>query len=349
MQPQTYTTSTTPQARQQQAIQKVEGKTALDRIRQYAEMDEVKKRFINLLGDRDGKAYVESVVIAVAANDNLQKCSPKSIMVSAMRAASLKLSVDPIMKQAHLVPFNDEATLIVDYHGLVQLSVNTGYYDKPPYVSEVYEGEKVKTNRFTGEVTIEGEKVSDTVIGWCGYFKAKNGTERWLYMTNDDLDTHGEKYSRGYNYKNKKGEFTSLWHKEPEAMRRKTVLRLLVSRWGNFSPQVQNVIMNDEAPIDVEAESLPEAPEVKSAPELHQSKIAAVSILTGEGNPDPVKDGTWTDFLQWKERAAKVNYVLPVVDRATTTEDDMREYLSQIAREITAEELSANAEQETLL
>src|SRR3989304_5549889 len=99
------TTHATPAERQQQAIVKVEAKTALDRIRQYAEMDEVKKRFINLLGDRDGRAYVESVVIAVANSDNLQQCTPKSIMISAMRAASLKLSVDPILKQAHLVPF----------------------------------------------------------------------------------------------------------------------------------------------------------------------------------------------------------------------------------------------------
>lgn len=319
---------------------KQEKTTALARIRAYAEMDEVKKRFTNLLGDRDGRAYVESVVIAVANNEQLQKCSPKSIMVSAMRAASLKLSVDPILKQAHLVPFNDEATLIVDYHGLVQLSVNTGYYDKPPYVSEVYEGEKVKTNRFTGEVTIEGERTSDAVIGWCGYFKAKNGTERWLYMTNEELDAHGEKYSRGYNYKNKHGDFTSLWRKEPEKMRRKTILRLLVSRWGNFSPQVQNILMQDEPAIDVDAADLPNDADIKIkvAPEIHNSKSASISILTGEGNPDPVTNDTWADWQSWKERAAKVAYILPDIDRAVTTETDLRNYLIQIGPEIANEE-----------
>ena len=226
-------------------------KTALAKIRVYAEMDEVKKRFVNLLGDRDGRAYVESVVIAVAANDNLQKCSPKSIMVSAMRAASLKLSVDPIMKQAHLVPMGSEATIIVDYHGLVQLSVNTGYYEIPPNVFEVYEGEDVKMERFSGKVEIVGERTSKTVIGWCGYFKGKNGTERWLYMTNEECDAHGKKYSKAFNSPK------SGWTTEREKMRRKTVLRLLVSRWGNFSPQVQSVIMQDEPAIDAEAFELP--------------------------------------------------------------------------------------------
>lgn len=227
-------------------------KTGLAKVKAYAEMAEVQKRFVNLLGDRDGRAYVESVVIAVANNSNLQQCSPKSIMISAMRAASLKLSVDPIMKQAHLVPMGKEATIIVDYHGLVQLSVNTGYYEIPPNVFEVYEGETVKMDRLSGKIEIdEASRVSDKIIGWCGYFKAKNGTERWLYMTNEECDAHGKKYSKAFE------SAKSGWQTEREKMRRKTVLRLLVSRWGNFSPHVQNVIMNDEPVIDAETAELP--------------------------------------------------------------------------------------------
>lgn len=229
----------------------IKEKTGLAKVKAYAEMEEVKQRFVNLLGDRDGRAYVESVVIAVANNSNLQKCSPKSIMISAMRAASLKLSVDPIMKQAHLVPMGTEATLIVDYHGLVQLSVNTNYYEIAPNVSEVFKGEEISVDRFSGRVTIEGKKESDETIGWCGYFKAKNGTERWLYMTNEECDAHGKKYSKAYNSPK------SGWNTDREKMRRKTVLRLLVSRWGNFSPLVQNVMMADEPAIDAEAIELP--------------------------------------------------------------------------------------------
>lgn len=237
------------QAKHEAEIQRQQ--TGLEKVKAYAEMEEVKKRFINLLGDRDGRAYVESVVIAVANSDNLQKCSPKSIMISAMRAASLKLSVDPIMKQAHLVPMGSEATLIVDYHGLVQLSTNTGYYEIAPNVFEVYEGEEVKLERFSGKISIEGERVNNNVIGWCAYFKAKNGSERYLYMTNEEADAHGKKYSKAYNSPK------SGWNTDREKMRRKTVLRNLVSRWGNFSPHVQNVIMQDEPAIDADAYELP--------------------------------------------------------------------------------------------
>jgi len=226
-------------------------KNGLEKVKAYAEMEEVQKRFVNLLGNRDGRAYVESVVIAVANNEKLQLCTPKSIMISAMRAASLKLSVDPIMKQAHLVPMGDTATLIVDYHGLVQLSVNTNYYEIAPNVFEVYEGEEVKTERFSGKVTIEGERINDKVIGWCGYFKAKNGSERYLYMTNEECDAHGKKYSKAFNSPK------SGWNTEREKMRRKTVLRLLVSRWGNFSPVVKQIIQQEEPVIDAEHVEMP--------------------------------------------------------------------------------------------
>lgn len=216
-------------------------KNALAKVKTYAEIEEVKQRFVNLLGEAGGKNYVESVVIAVANNSALQKCSPKSIFVSAMRAASLKLSVDPALKQAHLVPYGDTATLIVDYHGLLTLSINTGYYEHAPHVAEVWEGETPKINRFTGAVTIEGEKTSDKIIGWLAYFKAKNGIERWEYMTNEQIDAYAQKYNpRGYSSPN------GVWNKEREKMRRKTVLRILLNKWGNFSPEVKQLIQIDE-------------------------------------------------------------------------------------------------------
>lgn len=303
-------------------------KTSLAKIRAYAEMEEVQKRFIRLLGDRDGRAYVESVVIAVSSNDQLQKCSPKSIMVSAMRAASLKLSVDPALHQAHLVPFGNEATLIVDYHGLVQLSVNTGYYEYAPNVSEVYEGETAKTDRFTGVVTIEGEKTSNNVIGWVGYFKAKNGVERYLYMTNEELDAHGEKYSKGYNYK-KNNEYTSLWRKEPEKMRRKTVLRLLVMRWGNFSPQVQNVIKADEETIEAEAIDMPDDSNITVEEKPRRSALEAMSEM-GFDNPDPIKDATWKEWGSLQARAGKNGIDTAVINKAKSTEQDLKAYMSEI-------------------
>jgi len=215
--------------------------TSLDILKTYARNVEVQERFTALLGPQGGRQYVESILIAVANNEALQSCSAKSIMIAGMRAASLRLSVDPILKQAHLVPFGKEATLIPDYHGLVMLTEQTAMYSVAPNVFEVYTGEKVDIDRFSGRVTLSGSRSGDAIIGWCGYFKFKTGTERYLYMTNEEIDAHAKKYNlKGFTKEN------GIWKKETDKMRRKTVLRILVLRWGHFSPAQISIIQQDE-------------------------------------------------------------------------------------------------------
>lgn len=247
----------------------VHAKTAMDKIKAYAAMEEVQKRFVTLLGDKVGRAYVESVVIAVANSEDLQKCSASSIMISAMRAASLHLSVDPLLHQAHLVPMGKDAMLILDYRGLQQLSINTGYYEIAPYVGEVYQGEEVKLkNRFSGEVEVVGERVNNEIIGWLAYFKGKQGDERWLYMSNEECDAHGKKYSKSFESNR------SAWKTDRAKMRRKTVLRQLLTRYGNFSPEIKSAIMQEDV-IDGEAFTMPsdENIEVKSAPRRSDEEL----------------------------------------------------------------------------
>lgn len=250
--------------------------TPLDKIKAYTKLPDIQERFVNMLGAREGRAYLESVIIAVANSDSLQECSPKSIMISAMRAASLRLSVDPTLKQAHLVPFGREATLIVDYHGLCTLTEATGSYRYPPNVSPVYVGETVKVNRFNGTVEISGTSTEPrTTQGWVGYFCLRNGTERYLYMSNEECDEHGKRYSKAYN------SAKSGWNTDREKMRRKTVLRLLVSRWAPFSAAVDRILKQDEDDPEImgEASDLPDDTNIVVTPRKPYTEAEALRGL----------------------------------------------------------------------
>lgn len=272
---------------------------------------------------------MESVIIAVSREDTLQACTPKSIMIAAMRAASLKLSVDPIMEQAHLVAYGNQATLIPDYHGLVQLSVNTNYYEIAPTVSEVYEGEEVEVDRFTQRVTITGEPTSNVVKGWCAYYKAKNGIERWLYMSNEDCDAHGQRYNpKGY------ASQKSVWHTDRDKMRRKTCLRVFIKRYGNFSPVMQKFLISDEAPIDVSTEDLPDDNATKVVPEIKVNKDVSIGILSGNANPDPIKDETWKRLEDLRALAIERGVIVPDVNRDATTDADLCAYLESVSGQI---------------
>jgi len=224
-------------------------------IKKYANSPEVIERFQAILGEHEARPYVESVILAVTGDESgrLQACDPASIMHSALRAATLHLSVDKAVHEAHLVAFGNKATLIPDYRGLVKLLEDTGRY-KHINVSAVYAGEIVKKNRITGEVEITGEQTGDEIIGWLAYFQKTNGVEKFNYMTTEECLAHGRKYSKGFN--------SGAWKSDPDKMCRKTALRMLCNQWGEFSPVVAQVLKEDDEVIDAELEEMPEVASV---------------------------------------------------------------------------------------
>lgn len=255
----------------EQQSDKKHRETRVEKFRKYADHEVIKEQFKNLLGGNDkiARRYVESVVIAVAANEKLQACSSKSIMIAALQAASLGISVDPTAQQAYLVPYGEDVKLITDYRALVQMCVNTNYYKYAPETNAVYEGETPNTNRLTGEVTITGEKVSDVTIGWLTYSEAKNGIKRWLYMSNEDCDKHAETYNPG-GFKAKDSPWNNKGGANKDKMRRKTCLRTFIRRYGNFSPVQEQFFYADEPVIDATFDLPDESsiPDPEPEPEL---------------------------------------------------------------------------------
>jgi phage RecT family recombinase len=215
--------------------------STLVKTRTYGRTAAVLATFTNLMKGDPTKArqYVETVMTVVARDERLQYCAPRNIFNEAARAAALGLSVEPALQQAYLVPDeNNHVTMVVDYRGLVQLSENTGAYAEAPYVSEVWEGEMVNRNRLTGEVTITGTPDgTGRIQGWMAHFKTIQAVERWEYMSNSDCDMWAMKY-------NPKGYFqeAGAWQNEPDKMRRKTVLRALMRKWGKFSPYAEVIL-----------------------------------------------------------------------------------------------------------
>ena len=202
---------------------------ALAKVTKYFDSEVVRARFREVLGSRDAGAYISSVLLAVAGSNSLQECSLQSIYMSALRAASLRLSVDPSTGQAYLVPFKGDATLIVGYKGLQDMAVRTGKY-RYINVGPVYEGEVIEEDRISGFHRFTGQRKSKKIIGWIAAFELYSGYGKTMYMTVDEVHDHAKKYSKAYNNQ------SSPWKSDPDKMERKTVLRLLLRRWGYLDP-----------------------------------------------------------------------------------------------------------------
>jgi recombination protein RecT len=215
-------------------------------VREFFTQPAIFSRFEEIMGNREAAGYIAQVGIAVANSDKLRECTHQSIFISAMRAATLRLSVDPATGEAHLVPYGKKATLIVGYKGLMQMALRTLKYR---YINtgKIYEGETVEEDRITGYLKITGSATSKNVIGWISAFELVAGYGKAIYMTLDEIYAHAKKYSPSFSYND------SVWKTNPESMERKTILRRLLSQWGYFDPSDKKLLEEvDEQPIDVD-------------------------------------------------------------------------------------------------
>lgn len=244
--------------------------TAIQKVSNYLHSEDVKLRFADVVGERNAGAYISSVLLAVANSKDLQKCTIGSIYISALRAATLKLSVDPSTGQAYLVPFKDQATLIVGYKGLYDMAVRTSKY-RYIAVNPIYEGEIPTGDRISGLITsIGGGRTSEQIIGWLGSFEMRDGFAHTLYMTREECQAHGAKYSKTYQSDG------SLWKKEPAKMETKTVLRLLLRHWGYLDPVD---MMNLTAAEDAASDETIDAVMVETAKASRKSELELMSEL----------------------------------------------------------------------
>jgi recombination protein RecT len=110
--------------------------------------------------------------------------------------------------------------------------MRTGQYQRIN-VADVHEGEIESIDFVTGDI-VRGEKKSDKVVGYIAYFRLVNGFEKSLYMSVEEVKEHAAKFSK--TYRNKQG----VWHTNFNRMAEKTVLKLLISRFGIMSTDMQS-------------------------------------------------------------------------------------------------------------
>lgn len=223
--------------------------------------DDVKTKFQELLGKR-APSFITSVLQIVSQNNLLAKADPASIYQAAAVAATLDLPLNNNLGFAYIVPFNAKqpdgtykqvAQFQLGYKGFKQLSLRSGQF-VTINATDVREGEIKKFDRLTGQIDFEWienfeEREKKKVVGYVSYFELINGYSQTLYMTIQQLDKHGKKYSQTF----KKG--FGLWKDDFEAMCLKTVTKLNLSKNAPLSIDLQRAVVVDQAIIK-DSESL---------------------------------------------------------------------------------------------
>jgi len=210
-------------------------------IKDYFSNDQVRSKFAEVLGTKTA-SFCTTVVQIASQSEMLQKCDPASIMQSAMVAATLDLPVNPNLGFAYILPYGSKAQFQLGYKGLIQLAQRSGQFINIS-ATPIYDGQIVAENPLTGYV-FDFTKKSSKVVGYAAYFKLLNGFEKTLYMSVEQLQAHGKKYSQTY----KKG--FGLWADDFDSMAQKTVIKLLLSKYAPLSVEMSKALVADQAVIE---------------------------------------------------------------------------------------------------
>lgn len=210
----------------------------------------------SVLGSRKG-LFVNNIVALVSADEKLQKCTPMSIIYAGIKATALNLALDQNLGHAYIIPYNNtksgivEAQFQIGYKGLIQLALRTGLY-RTINVIEVKAGELSNHNILTGEFELKAvaNREKAETIGYAAYFALLSGFTKIMYMSAEDVKSHAMQYSQTYKSKLDYVKKSSKWSTDFDAMAKKTVLKLLLSKFGPLSVVLQNAIVADQAVID---------------------------------------------------------------------------------------------------
>lgn len=239
-------TDNTPAATNGNGVTK---KTQATNIKEFLAAPQIQARIKDMLGKKAGN-FVTSVISIAGQDKLLAESEPRSLFNAALTAASLDLPISKQLGFAHIIGYKNnkegivEAQFQMGWKGFVQLAQRSGQYKKINAVA-VRDGQLVEQDELAGNTFDWQAKKSDTVIGYVAFFELQNGYRQELYMANEDVAAHGKKYSKSF------AKGYGPWVDNFEAMALKTVIKLLLSKWGPLSvdPVMAQAIELDQAVI----------------------------------------------------------------------------------------------------
>lgn len=242
-------------------------------------------------------SFVANVTALVSSDTKLQQCEPMTVVYAAMKATALDLPIDPNLGFAYVIPYADrkagkvEAQFQMGYKGYIQLAIRSGQF-KTINVTEVKEGELKSVDMLTGEIAFQhrGDRTQLPTIGYAAYFELLNGFRKTLYMTREEVEQHAAKYSQTYRADKAKGWTSSRWSQDFDPMAKKTVLKLLISKFAPLSIDMQQAVTNDQGIFDAPdaqpryADNQPEEVEAEEVNETRKLLKGAMAAAMGKAS-----------------------------------------------------------------
>ena len=212
--------------------------------------------------NRKPDTYITSVMQAIESNNMLMSCSPESITGAVISSCSMNLPLNNNLGFAYLVPFKSnkkckennwkddwrtEAQLQIGYKGFIQLAQRTGQIRSINAIA-VFDTDSNESvlNRLTSLIP---EDVDGKIIGYIARLETITGFVAYEKMTMKAIESHAYDYSQTYKSAKDKNQTYSVWHKNLDAMSKKTVIKKIM-KYCPMSVELQKAMESDQGVIN---------------------------------------------------------------------------------------------------
>lgn len=233
-------------AQPQQAVMPIKA------FKNVLENKEIQSRLGQLFDEKQKNIFITSALEVFSADSELQKCKPLAVMQEIMRAAAFQLPINKNLGFAYVLAYKGVPTFQLGYKAYIQFAMRTNQY-RHINADLVYEGEISKIDKLSGIVELNGNRVSDKVVGYFAYFKTIGGFEKMEYMSVRDVAKHAIRYAPTCK-KTSVEDLIALagnggtgkgWFGNFDGMALKTVLKRALSKYGVLSTEMQNAMAAD--------------------------------------------------------------------------------------------------------
>ena len=233
-----------------------------------------------LSGQMDIERFTTVALQAVQNTPRLLQCTPLSIFAAIREAAIWGVELGP-MGDATLVPYADQAQLSVEYRGLRKLALRDGtvaicdadlVYENDDFELEL--GEHPRLRHRPALADRGNPKLA------YAFARFANGQITVIWMDLAQLMKRRDQ-SRSWRYAEENGKNDSMWHRWPDEMMKKTVLRRLIMERLPLTPVVREALTRD-LEADVERPEPKPMPPVASA-QTRQRLLSRMGIGEEQG------------------------------------------------------------------
>lgn len=180
-----------------------------------------------------------------ALQPKLLECSARSLFGALVQVAQLGLEVGAATGQAYLVPYGQNAQLVIGYKGFITLAHRAGvkrFTARTIYDGDEYEIEYGLNQRLYHRPKLDTPGAKRVSIGYYAVVELANGGLDFEFMTREQIEEHRNRYSKG-----KRSD--SPWETAFDEMAKKTCIRRLAKRVP-LSVEWQRGAMLDERADD---------------------------------------------------------------------------------------------------